>query len=380
MATSLRSLVDPAVIKKVAPHRLEELLKRTAADWLSKYEFDWTRPADDLATALVDLLNQRGDEVPRELIDVIWYVDQFGGPDAIDRVREVADERRCPVVYDSSMTPADFIVAVWLETPKVLEWVYAGSTVEKCRRFEGTPGCGGDDPTCNESAIQALEARLSEWFDRKSRYAYAKVYPFEDQEGWSFLIRHCQPLQRQTVLVKGVPTSMVVWPEVYDVVRWFQDTDEFGVHTGTIAELREYRAAFGAVLFGDPERFTEAPCYTLAPMLKRGREVLGHGDVEEIHKVTLFGVRFREPRFPGVVFKVSGSTHAWAAWEAKRDSDDLQAPLDATFQVTLRADKEHPMRVTVRPPGTLMAPKRHEGIVRQWLAHAGMLVVDGAHE
>ena len=84
-----------------------------------------------------------------------------------------------------------------------------------------------------------------------------------------------------------------------------------------------------------------------------------------------------DPSFAGVKHKVSGSTQTWAAWEATR-GDSPTVPMEATFEITLRADRNHPMRVTVRPPGTLMAPKRHQQVIRRWLAHAGLLVVDGA--
>jgi hypothetical protein len=378
MATSFRSLADPVVIKKIAPNRLVEMLRRTAGAWLAGLGFDLDGPVDDhVISNLVKALHGAGEDVPRELVDVLWYVDRLGEPDAVDELRETAREHGSSTAYVRDMTPADFVVAVWLDKPEALEWALAKQVVEKCRRVEGTSGRRGRDPTCDDAAIRALEARLSDWFDRASRYDYAKVYPFEQDGGWSFLVRHCQPLQRQDVVAEGVPKSQVVWPEVHDVIRWLRDRDEFGVHTTTAPELKEYRAAFGAVLFGDPQRFTDAPCYTLEPMLHRGRDVLHHGDIEEIHRVTLFGVRFTDPSFVGVKHKISGSTQTWAAWEAAR-GDAPTVPMEATFEITLRADRKHPMRVTVRPPGTLMAPKRHQQVIRRWLAQAGLLVVEGA--
>jgi hypothetical protein len=378
MATSFRSLVDPVVIRKIAPHRLAEMFSRAAGAWFSGIGFDLDGLDDDGSISnLVQALHRAGEDVPRELVDVLWYVDRLGESEMVDMVREAAQAHGSSAVYRSDMTPADFVVAVWLDKPDALEWALAKQVVEKCRRVVGTSGRRGREPSCDEAAIRALESRLSDWFDKASRYEYARVYPFEREDGLSFLVRHCQPLQRQDVVVDGSPESQVVWPEVHDVVHWLRDRDEFGVHTTTSAELREYRAAFGEVLFGDPLRFECAPCYTLEPMLRRGRAVLSHADIDEIHRVTLYSIRFMDPSFNGVKHKFYGSKHTWATWEAKR-GEPPQVPIEATFEITLRADRKHPMRVTVQPPGTLMAPKRHQRVVRRWLAQAGLFVVQGA--
>lgn len=323
-------------------------------------------------------------DMPKGLVESLYLVHGMANADGMDAILDAAAERGLALNVGDDPEPADVALQTWLQNPALLEELHNQHQLTRPRSFlyfvtDKDPVPAFSVPSAAQ--LRALEARLDGWYAKHKRGRGCRVlaYP-KDGECW-FLVRHGLPCKREAALEDGQPASVFYRPQRHDVLVYDASRGDIRVNCCGKRELEEFRKAFGVHLFGDETFFPGTAKYTLAPLVRDGRNCLACRDVPGIERVELKEV---EVFYPGkhwqCVTRKSNDIFSlvekgWVRWPESPGEITR-----ATFEVKF-SDAKMTRRVTLVPANKALYGRDDDSaLVEKWLAARGFILQDTDHE
>jgi hypothetical protein len=215
--------------------------------------------------------------------------------------------------------------------------------------------------------LAALERLMAPWFESNGRSEVCRVRAHRHAEGWSFVIRHGDPITRIGIIGEsGQSASALFRPERLDIAFYSATTREWRV-SGIGGKLqRLYQQAFGRELHGDAAAVTRSSRYTLEP-LRGGRDALAANNVPAIQVASLKQLTFRLGACPITL----GPGDVFAAIEGMGVTlTDITELHEATFALKL-SHRRALVHVRVRPGQDNISAAAGLPVVDEWLEKTG---------
>jgi hypothetical protein len=288
----------PDVLRAVSLKWLIKLLEPHAAYLESRGlvlpgpDADW----DDLDDKkLLSILMTPDPEMPKDLIDSLYYLHEMATPEAMDCLLEDAELQGIPIDDDPDPTPHDVAIQVWLHNSDLLKHHYAERSLTRPYVFVHFQGTGKHDRfwTPDQPVVEALQSDLMEWFDKRRRGRYCMIQFYAWDDCVRFVVGHGNPARREDCVCGRRHGSEFYRPEQHDLVIYRPHTGELQVHAGTQAQVRTYSKLFGRHLFGDDLHFFNARKYTLDPLKTDGEKALVCSDIDGLDSISLTRVRYQ---------------------------------------------------------------------------------------
>jgi hypothetical protein len=358
--------IDASLLRRfLAPHRA--FFKARGVDVARPAELDYDGLARVLMTPDVD--------APEQLLDALFFIEEL----AHDRLFDALAERS-GIHCAAEIGPADLAVLVWLEKPEVLERFHAEQFLTRPKRFESfvSPLAAPDGlPDVTEEICRLMEADLNAFFETHRKGRGTRVFPFVQDDGIWFLVRHGQRIRREgTVEPDGGSKRIYYRPEKFDVLVFFPEDAELTIHTSTKGECVAYCRVLGAHVFGDPDffRFSDAePRYALSRIPELGRQALVCADIPGLEAVRLVELQVRHAGGLGHREIHRADDVFDALDDIGRDLPPDARPIRASFRM-LFSDSRRWRTVTLCVPNAAVYDRDSDSeIVNRWLRQRGFL-------
>ena len=370
-----RSFTNPGRLRTIAPARLIPFFAPWQGYLAARGVVLPTAPdADFPYDDLCGVLMSPDENVPREMVDALYYVHETASDEDIDALLAMAAGAGVVIEHDPETTVADVAVQIWLAHPELLQSLHAETVAFNQKSFIYFAGSRGGPrafPALTEARRLRLQGILDDWFDQKRRGRGSKVFAFSRGSRVWLLVRHGLPMRREGGHRDDGETSTQFYrPQQHDVLIYDTDLDEMGVHATTKGERDLYLTAFGSVLFGRDDYFPPAAKFTLDPLIELGPDSLVCDDIEGIEAIRL--VEYQ--RYWGGQRKqieVRKATNIFAAF-GDAWSVTLTGPLTlAVFKITFAgASKER--TVTIRLPNIAKYERDDDSdLIEAWLRARG---------
>ena len=373
---NLRRFASPGALKTLDLAALVALLEREGGDYLRERMDLVPDPARFDYARLALLLANPEDGFPVRLADALYHVHELADADGLEALLDAANAlgRGPDIPLDAA--PADVAVRLWLHDRELVERLHAERYVIRPKSFESYLGRGVlpvRRPKPTELQIQALEARLDDWFHERRRGRHSRVLVVERPDAVWFLVRHGQPMDRRGVIRDGESACSFERPEVYDVVMYSPERDELSIHARTKGERELYRVEFGRHIFNDADYFPSDGKYTLRPLLRHGEDALACHDVDGIDWVRLREVRlFYGGAHPETVIR-RAKTDLFEVFNARGVDLGNLPVFQASFHVKFTGNRS-PRTVTIKPPNVATYQREaDEDLVSRWFELRGFL-------
>jgi hypothetical protein len=217
-------------------------------------------------------------------------VTELSTPEGLHSFQDAIAGTAIDVAIGEHAAPADLALQVWMAEPAIIERIHAEQCFLRVRSFAyfKTPSLPLPAFALPSAAtLVTLAAELDEWFAKKRRGKYSRVFVYPKAGHTWFVVRHGQPYAREAVIEAGESTSQYFRPEKFDVLAYNPLLGELRINAQTKGEIELYRQAFGRHLFGDPEFFSERSRFDLEPLRQLGEEALLCDDVDGMEWVRL---------------------------------------------------------------------------------------------
>ncbi|ABK19449.1 hypothetical protein QMW84_08865 [Cronobacter sakazakii] len=293
MATfNLRRFSKPEMLRRIDRKHLIAFLEPHAAYFSARgVELPPVQQEDGLDyNALSHLLLTPDSTTPDDLAEALFYVNEVSTPEGFDSIQDEIAGTDIDVEIGENAAPADLAIQVWMADREIIEKVHAEQFFMNVRSFEYFKTKKNPLPDFvlpSEETLAALEADLDEWFSKKRRGKYSKVFVYPKEGHTWFLVRHGKPYAREAVIEAGESTSQYFRPEKFDVLAYNPVIGEIRMNAETKGEKELYRKKFGFHLFGDEEFFNERSRFDLEPLRQIGEDALLCDDVDGIEYVRL---------------------------------------------------------------------------------------------
>lgn len=178
---NLRRLCRPEILRAIDSRYLEELLAPYER-YLGEHGVALPlsgREAPLKYLALVKLITAPPEDMPRELFDAFYFIDELATPSGLKALEDAAKAAGTPVPRSfCEVTPADVTLQVWLRNRPLLERVHAEMAVQRFRSFEyfqSEAPKAAELPGSLPARIRAVEAELNDCFQARRRGRYARI-------------------------------------------------------------------------------------------------------------------------------------------------------------------------------------------------------------
>ena len=363
-----RRFSSPESVKRISPKNLLALLA-PSREYLAGRGLVLPQEANDPVdyVTLVAILVDPSPDMPKSLIDGLYFVHEMSTPECMADLLEAAAPGVLDFEEGEEPTPADVAVQVWLKDRDLLESKHAERFLVRSKTFIFYPGSAQtrQQPELTEAVRISIQDDLDVWFDKKRRGKGCRVFAFpRGNEVW-FLIRHGEPFRREGTFDDGAASSVYYRPEKFDVLIYYCDLDGMAVHATTKGEKDLYQRAFGKHFFGNAGYFGPGGNYTLLPLLEEGTASLNCIDVEGLDWVRLKEVEVFCGNGLTVIYKAPDlfSKLGTGAEAALRSGFLTRAGFTVKF-----ADSRTARSVSVRPPNRAEYTRDGDRLVlEQWM-------------
>jgi hypothetical protein len=302
--------------------------------------------------ALARMLVEPDEHMPAAILESLWLIERMSTPAGMDLIIRAAAGKGLGLELDEEATPADVALKAWLLDPALLEHLRNCHELTRPRAFRYFSTDADPVPAFSKPAaeqITALEQRLNSFYTAWRRGPGARVLVYDRSPEWWFLVRHGAPFCRQPALRAGQPTTVSFRPQQHDVLVYDTRRGEMRLHCCSHRERNVLLSAFGLHLFGRKDFFPLSAKYTLAPLVRRGRDCLACADVPGLERVRLTEVEFyfREAPWQRVI-RQADDIFQLVENQALRWPSPLEAITRATFEFKFQRSKR-PRRVTIVP-------------------------------
>lgn len=244
-------------------------------------------PHEDLAR----LLMQYDENIPSDLVNGLYYIDEVASNETLDEMMERAQDAGIMLTVNGKSTPADVATQIWNAKPNLLiERAVRSLAFQKSSfmYFLGKKGKKRSLPATPDPDLKKLETLMDPWFESKQRGKGARVFAFPRTDKVWLLIRHGMPMIREGKHEDDGSSGVAFYrPQKHDVVIYDADQDVLAVNADTKGARTLYRESIGLVLFGDKDYFGEGEIFTLAPIRDDGADCLVSSDIDGIDRVRL---------------------------------------------------------------------------------------------
>jgi len=318
---------------------------------------------------LAGVLIDPDDDVPLELVDGLYLIDEMATPEAMDELLESAGDF---IKLDESdeQTPADVATQVFLKARHVLERKHAEQFVGERKSFVyflSKQAPNGHFKAPDRKKLEALEGDLGQWFLKKKKGDQVRVFPYPKPDEVWFLVRHGEGFRRESAQKGGQSTCVFYRPEKHDVLVYNPAIGELRINAGSAGEQDLYRRAFGLHLFGSADHFPNGhKKYTLDPLRTDGPAALACGDVDGLESVHLVEIAYF---WGGAQNEISihKAGDFFAALASRKGSIHKARIIGAKFRVKF-ADSKTPRMVSIRPPNVAKFTRDDDGKrIDEWL-------------
>jgi hypothetical protein len=282
---------------------------------------------------LAGIFMEPSPDMPGDLQESLFLIHGMATRPWMDRILEGLESNELDAGPEDELTPADVAVKAWLLDRGLLQRLHNFHEITLPRSFsyfstDASPLPEFAGPTREQMA--RLEERLNAFFVAWRRGRGARLFAYQrldsDMEPtaltpafgscgpsieqhaqvpdssprasssipreWWFLIRHGAPCRREGAMDKGEPTTVFYRPQSHDVLVYDATRGEMRVNCCSARERTVLLRIFGQCLFGRNDFFPGTAKYTLAPLVRRGRDSLACADVPGIEQVRLTEVEF----------------------------------------------------------------------------------------
>jgi len=224
---------------------------------------------------LLRVFTQPGEDMPAELLETLYVLDDLADESGHDRIQHEA-ERQGINLDGSDLTPGEFAVMVQSGHPALVQVCHEQTFYRKIKNYQEYQAKGSRrlNLASVRKKLKQLEATLGPWFESKDRSPACEIYAYEEGGEIRFVITHGRMLRTDGSFDRRLRRSRVAYrPQKHDSVIYDNKTCILKINAQTRAEKDHYRDTFGQVLFDDAGFFPGEDLYTLAP-LKRGTDAL----------------------------------------------------------------------------------------------------------
>ena len=386
MATyNLRRFAQPAVLKAIAPKRLQEFLGpyRTYFDGRGL-----PLPSPNASNGLdheqlVEVLMTPDADTPKDLVDALFFVNEMSTDENMDLLLEEAETKGLSLDGKPDPTAADVAVQVFLQDRQLLERKHAEQYLTRPRVFEYFQTQARPVPAFKQPSwvtLVALEHDLDNWFEKKKRGRGSRVFVYPKGDSIWFLVRHGDPFRREGSLDGDQMSSVFYRPEKHDVLVYEPALGELRMNTCNKGEKEIYRVEFGRNVFGNTDFFPGTGKYTLEPLRRDGAVSIVCTDVDGMDWVRLREVQFLRGGTEREI-EIRKAKDLFAALEGRGQSMPATAPiLRASFHVKF-TDAKSPRIVTIRPSNIAQYTRDSDAdVVEDWFQKRGFIKQDEDEE
>lgn len=372
-----RRFTQPEFLKTIAPDHLIAFLS-PFREYLAKQGLALPANGNDRLDyeALIGILVNADAQMPKGLVDGLYYIHEMATPHSMDILLEKAP----PGLFDfngrGDPTPADVAVVAWLRDRTFLEERHSERFLERSKTFVSYQGAFRKPkaaPVLTDEIRSAIEADLDDWFKEKRRGRGSRVFAHpRDGEVW-FLVRHGDPIRREGTYDDGKVDSVYFRPEKYDVLIYSGEFGRFAVHAGTQGEKALYKRTFGKHLFGDENYFGEGAIFTLDPLRERGEAALDSSSVSGIQWIKVKELEVFQGAL-SVTYRASDLFREFG----ERAEDVLSSGFlgRASFAVKF-SDSRTPRVLNLRPPaGSGYTRDSDRLMIEAWMRNQGFLLAE----
>jgi hypothetical protein len=375
MALKLKSFSQPELLKTIHPGNLIPLLEPfrlfLEAKGLSFPEGDGEI---DVAT-LGSILAQPDEEMPGDMVEMLYLIDFFGSDHRFDELLEIAAAKQIEV--DGEITALDLAAIIWLKHPETLQRKQHEEFFQKRKTFESFLAAdSGTVIAVDDLAtdLSKLEAALDIYFAAKKRGIGCRVMRADSAGEVRFLVEHGQQCTRKQSRVGPRSTATFYRPEKTDLVIYDLIHNELRINASTFTDVKEYRVQFGRHVFGGDDTFVFAEKYTLEPLKRDGRAALNCRDIAGLESVNLREVEYLWPgAFDHIeIHRAEGLFHALTMIRREIETEPLIRK--AVFKFRLDGEKK-PRSVTIKA-GNKSGYNRGEeaSVIEDWLRARGYVL------
>lgn len=374
---SINHILRPGVLERINPELLLSFLVRHE-EALNSSGITLPQEATQESIpygALLDFFSNLQPDSNPGLADALFYVNEISANDGFDKLLEACEAHGVEVAEES--TPEDLAIQLWLHDPAVLERLHSEALVYSCQRFDfyrpdEAPENAFTMPV--QSTLDQIASDLDDWFDRKKRGRGSRVFCYENDGLFRFLVLHGEPYTRVPVFNDGESEALHYRPAKYDVLIYNPVTWEMGVNTRSKGLRQEYLSVFGDRLFGADDHFPPALKYSLLPLHERGQESLALGRFSEFFE----WVKLRELHVDlGGIYNacdIHRADDVLADFELRRREVPGRGLVRAKFAVKFIGEK-NPRLITVQPPLTSRMTRESDvSVLEAWLLQQGFIV------
>ena len=233
-------------------------------------------------------------DMPAKLLESVFLIQEMANPPGMDLLLAAAEAHGMDFGHRDDLSPADVAVQFWLMNPRLLENLHSCHEMARPRSFryfstDASPVPAFDGPT--PAQVADLEERLNSFYVAWKCGKGARVFSYQQERVWWFLVRHGAPCRREGAMEDGKPTSVCYRPQKHDVLKYDGGRGEIAVNCCCDRERRVLLRHFGSALFGRHDFFPGTAKYSLAPLVQ-GRSCLACANQFGIERINLIEVEF----------------------------------------------------------------------------------------
>ncbi len=329
--------------------------------------------------AIRQILITSDDATPDELAEALYYINEVSTEDGADAILEYLEREPPLFPINQNTSPADLALQVWMVLPDVVKRI-SGNLLSTSKRafdyYKTSRNPVPDFQAPSEEAIAALENTLDNWFQRHLKGRFSKIICVPKHDYIWFMVRHGKRYSREAVIDDGNSTSFHFRPEKHDVVVYNPANGELRINADSKGEIKLYRAAFGAHIFGDGNYFDLCRQFNLNPIRNDGEDSMLSEDIDEIEFVKLREVQISR----GGPFKDVEIFKSDDLFASLQDRDESLPAYGEITQIKIRIKFRHAPapKIIAITSGNRAQYKCNEDAeaVERWLCNRGF-IVDG---
>ena len=189
--------VRPDGLKRIANVHLIALLEPWR-EYFAGRDFEFPAdpeqdfPHDDLAKILLTY----DPDMPLELMNGLYYIDEAASDETLEDLFERAAEAGIAIAPDGKSTSADLAVQIYLADRTVLEARAVKAIAFDKTAFRYYPGReddGRDPPDVTDDHLARMAEIMDPWFESKHRGRGTRVFLFQRESKFWLVIRHGKP-------------------------------------------------------------------------------------------------------------------------------------------------------------------------------------------
>lgn len=324
---------------------------------------------------LSSILLNAADNMPVELSDALYLVNEMAMDDRLDSLLNAARKNNITLVNSIDITPADIAAQIWLSRPDILETMHAEILASKPKSFEHFRSnkvrlANFEIPS--HDIISGMQNDLDGWFVEHKRGTGCKVTLFDQGSRICLLIRHGKPFRREGALNNGESQTILYRPESYDVLVYDHADNELAINANiTKGEKVLYLEVLGRHLFGDPEYFLSENKYSLEALMLDGKDSLICSDIDGIESIKLTQVK----RFIGGAYGDKETIDTKDYFASKSWGEEILHAVSATFSIFF-TNAKRARTVRIVPPNKAIFERDDDSIlVERWLKARGFILM-----